>query len=164
MAKGINTKQLFIGFSVLILGALFYYLFRSAEHTYFLKFLGENSQLKFFLSPFLIKLGNSLPTFIHVFAFILITAGIIARHKRGYLIVTITWFVIDTLFELGQGFNYIIIPLIPNWFEKILLVENTRDFFLQGSFDYLDLFSIAAGSFMSYLLLIKTQIANTEVI
>lgn len=80
------------------------------------------------------------------------------------MIITITWFAIDTLFELGQGLDYIIIPLIPNWFEKILFLENTRNFFLQGSFDYLDLLSIAAGSFLSYLLLIKTQIASKEVI
>lgn len=164
MVEGINTRQLFVGLNVLILGALFYYFFRSSEHTYFLKLLGKNPQLKDILPPLLGKLGNSLPTFIHVFAFILMTAGVIGSNKKGYLIITLTWFAIDVLFELGQGFGYLIIPIIPDWFSDILFLENARDYFLHGRFDYLDLLAIAVGSLVAYIVLIKTKITGREAI
>ena len=125
MKEEVNTRQLFIGFNILVLGAIFYYCFRSAEHTYFLKFFGTNSFLKDSLSPFFVLFGNILPTFIHVFAFIMMTASLAANRKRGYLIVTLAWFTVDVLFEIGQGFGNSVIQIIPNWFSDFLFLENT---------------------------------------
>ena len=154
---GINTRQLFIGLYVLIFGVLFYYFFRSAEHTYFLKFFGNNPSLKSFLPPLFVSLGNSLPTFIHVLAFTLMTASIVVKRKRGYAGVCFTWFTIDALFEIGQGFDKIIIQIIPDWFSDILFLENTRNYFLYGRFDNLDFLSIVIGSLFSYFILIMTS-------
>jgi hypothetical protein len=39
-------------------------------------------------------IGNSLPGLIHIFSFILITAGLINCQKRGYIICT-GWFIVD---------------------------------------------------------------------
>ena len=157
MEEGVNTRQLFIGLNVLILGALFYYFFRSAEHTYFLKFLRINPHLKYFLPPMFVTLGNSLPTFTHVFAFTLMTAGLITNREKGYTIVCLTWFLIDVLFELGQGLDNIIIQFIPDWFSNFLFLENTRSYFLHGQLDYLDIVSIAFGSLAAYIILINTS-------
>jgi hypothetical protein len=157
MEERVNTRQLFIGFFILVLGVLFYYFFRSAEYTYFLKFLGNKNNLKDFLPPLFVTLGNSLPTFIHVFAFSLMTAGLVDSQKKSYLIVCLSWFVIDVFFELGQCFANNIIPIIPGWFSDIIFLENTKDFFLHGKFDFIDLLSIALGSIAAYTLLIKTS-------
>jgi len=153
----VNYRQLLIGFSVLTLGALFYYLFRSSEHTYFLKKLGISSQPISILPPVLLTIGNTLPSFLHVFAFIMMTAGLIANKKRGYLIVCLSWFTIDVFFEISQGLDAVLIPVIPNWFSHLFLLENTRDYLLYGSFDYLDLVAIALGSIVAYLFLTKNE-------
>jgi len=154
---GVNILQLLIGFNALVLGILFYYFFRSAEHTYFLKFLVTNPHRHKILLPAFISLGNSLPTFIHVFAFSLMTASLIASQKRGYIVVCLAWFAIDVLFELGQGIGNLIIPVIPSWFFNFLFLENIGNYFLRGHFDYLDLMSIALGSVIAYMILIKTM-------
>jgi len=154
---GVNSRQLFIGFSILILGALFYFFFRSVKHTYFLKFLATSSHSNILLSPVLTILVNSLPTFVHVFAFILMTASIFARQKRDYVVVCLAWFTIDVLFELGQSLGNKIVTIIPDWFSGFMFLENTRDYFLHGRFDYLDLLSIALGSVVAYILLIITS-------
>jgi hypothetical protein len=156
MRGGVNIGQLLTGLGVLALGTLFYYMFRSAEHTYFLKILSIHPHSSKSLAPIILTLANSLPTFIHVFAFILMTAAFVASRKRAYAIVCLAWFAIDALFELGQGFGDLIIPVIPGWFSNILFLENTGDYFLRGRFDHIDLLSIALGSVAAYVLLLKT--------
>ena len=152
----INILQLLTGLSVLILGVLFYYLFRSADQTYFLKFFSDNPNFKDSLSPGYILIGNSLPTFIHVVAFAVMTSGIIARQKRGYVSVCLFWFAVDCFFEVSQGFDAKKVKIIPDWFSNFVFLENSRSYFLQGRFDYLDLLSIALGSLVAYIILIKT--------
>jgi general stress protein CsbA len=164
MPEGMNIRQFFVGLNILILGVLYYFFFRTAEHTYFLKFFENTPQLKHLLPPLLVALGNSLPTFIHVFAFTLMTAGLFASKEKGYAIVCFFWFTIDTLFELGQGFNNMLNQVIPAWFSDFFLLEKIKNYFLHGRFDYLDLFSIAVGSVLAYMLLIKTKITRSEAI
>ena len=93
----------------------------------------------------------------HVLAFIVITASLVANQKRGYLIVTLTWFTVDVLFETAQFWGESVSRIIPDFFSNYLFLENTKDYFLQGRFDYLDLLSIALGSMAAYILLIKTR-------
>jgi general stress protein CsbA len=153
-----------MGLNILILGALYYFFFRTAEHTYFLRFFENTPQLKHILPPLLVALGNGLPTFIHVFAFTLMTAGFFASSEKGYAIVCFFWFTIDVLFELGQGLDQRMIQVIPDWFSDFWLLENTKNYFSHGRFDYLDLLSIAVGSTAAYMLLIKTKITSREAI
>ena len=40
----------------------------------------------------------------------------------------------NVLFELGQGFKARAVALVPNWFSGIPLFENTKNFFLLGTF------------------------------
>jgi general stress protein CsbA len=164
MPEGFNTRQFFLGLNILILGGLYYFFFRTAEHTYFLKLFENTPQLKHNLPPLLVALENSLPTFIHVCAFTLMTAGLFAGEEKGYVIVSLFWFTIDVLFELGQAFNNMMIQVIPEWFSDFFLLENIKNYFLHGRFDYLDLLSIAVGSVVAYMLLIKTKITRSGAI
>ena len=159
---GVNFRQLWIGFSVLVLGTLFYLFFRSAEHTYFLQFFSLTPYRIEYLPSTLALIRNSLPTFIHVLAFSLLTAGLVARQKRGYVLVCLAWFINDVFFEIAQAFGEIIIPVIPEWFSSFLFFENTKNYFLHGRFDYLDLLSIVLGSVAAYIFLVLTVERNGE--
>jgi general stress protein CsbA len=90
------------------------------------------------------------------------TASIIASHKKGYIAVCLAWFTIDFIFELGQGFGNTIISFIPDWFSNLLFLENTKDYFRHGRFDYLDVISIAVGALAAYLFLIRTKLEKEE--
>jgi len=162
LKHGVNTSQLCIGFSILLVGTLFYFFFRSAEHTYFLRFFGLNVYRIEYLPKTLVSIENSLPTFIHVFAFSLLSAGLIATRKRGCALVCLAWFIIDVLFELAQAYGKVIIPAIPEWFSNFLFLENTKNYFLHRRFDYLDLFSIALGSLAACFFLVFTIQENGE--
>jgi len=47
--------------------------------------------------------------------------------------------------------------MIPDWFAGLPLLENTEDFFLQGTFDFLDLTAITLGSIIAYFVLLATN-------
>ena len=164
MLEGINIRQFSAGLIILILGAFYYFFFRTADHTYFLKFFANTPQLEHILPPLLVALGNSLPTFIHVFAFTLMTAGLFASNEKEYGIVCFLWFTIDTLFELGQVLNYKMMQGIADRFSDLFLLEKIINYFLHGRFDYLDLLSIAVGSVFAYIILSKTKILRSEAI
>jgi hypothetical protein len=152
----INKTQLLAGICFLAAGTFYYYFFRGADQTYFLQFLGLTSQA-IETSPLLQKLGYSLPTFIHVFAFSLLTAGLIAESKRGYAAACFFWFAVNVLFEFGQRFDNYVVQVIPGWFAEIPFLQNTSGYFLKGRFDYLDLFSITLGALTAYFFLLKTS-------
>lgn len=62
-----------------------------------------------------------------------------------------------TLFEVGQAIKEITILIIPNWFSDFLILENTKNYFLHGHFDWFDILSLALGSIAAFSLLIKTR-------
>jgi hypothetical protein len=152
----INKKQILIGFIALLIGSLVYLIDRSPGQTYFI-----------FKAPFSISLyhsipnlfgiiGDSLPAFLHVFSFILLTGSLIFCSKRGYLIICLFWFLVDAAFELGQKFNGVTSHIIPDWFEGIPFLENTKAYFLHGTFDVVDLAALAVGSLAAYIVISAT--------
>jgi hypothetical protein len=102
-------------------------------------------------------IGNSLPAFIHIFSFILMTAGLIFCQKRGYLIICLPWFLVDCAFELGQKYSTWSSSIIPNWFAGIPFLENTKNYFLKGTFDFIDLAAIALGTMIAYFVISATS-------
>ena len=160
----INRLQVLIGLAVLLLGGLVYLIDRPPDQTYFI----YSSSIKISLYDTLPNLfgliGNSLPAFIHVFSFILITAGLISWRKRGYIIICLSWFLVDSAFELGQKFNTWSSILIPDWFTNIPLLENTENYFQKGTFDFIDLAAIAFGSIAAYFVLLTTNISKRRMI
>jgi hypothetical protein len=46
--------------------------------------------------------------------------------------------------------------MVPDWFSGILFLENTKNYFLSGTFDFNDLTAIAVGTILAYFVLILT--------
>ena len=153
----IHKIQILIGVIGLLIGSLVYLIDRPPDHTYFISSSPINISLSNIIPSVFGSIGNSLPEFIHVFSFILITAGLIFCNKKGYLIICVSWFLIDCAFELGQKFALWSSSLVPDWFAGIPFLENTKNFFLQGTFDFVDLAAIALGTVIAYLVLLITN-------
>jgi hypothetical protein len=153
----INIRQILIGLAVLLLGSLVYLVDRPPDHTYFVYNNFVNISLHNTLPSLFGSIGNSLPAFIHVFSFILITASLISCRKKGYLFICLGWFLVDCAFELGQKFNSLFSKIIPSWFAGIPFLENTENYFLYGTFDFIDLAAITIGTVIAYSVLIATN-------
>ena len=155
--RPINKIQILIGVIGLLFGSLVYLIDRPPGQTYFLYSSPINISLSNIIPNIFASIGNSLPEFIHVFSFIVITAGLIFCNKRGYLIICLSWFLVDCTFEVGQKFNTWSSSIIPNWFAGVPFLENTENYFLQGTFDFIDLAAIAFGTLIAYFVLLTTR-------
>jgi len=49
------------------------------------------------------------------------------------------------------------LEVIPNWFKAIPFLENTENYFKQGTFDIADLIAIALGAVVAYVILVTTN-------
>ena len=155
--RRVNKIQILIGVIGLLFGALVYLVDRAPNETYFVHTSPVNISLFDTVPNLFGFIGGSLPECVHVFSFILITAGFIFCRRRGYLIICLSWFVIDSAFELGQRFSTWPSKILPDWFTGVPFLENTGNYFSQGTFDFIDLAAIAFGTMMSYLVLIATN-------
>ena len=153
----INGVQLLIGLGGLSLGTLVYLIDRPPEATYFIHFSRIKVSLYGILPNVFGAIGNSLPDFLHVFSFILLTAGLLSWQKRGSIVICLGWFSIDFIFELFQKFNTLPLRIIPEWFKGIPFLENTENYFTQGTFDLLDLIAISLGTVTAYFVLLATN-------
>ena len=152
-----NKTQILIGVIGLFIGLLIYLIDRPPDQTYFIYSNPINISLSNTIPNLFGSIGNSLPAFIHVFSFILITAGLISYQKRGYLIICLCWLFVDVAFELGQKFNTWSSMIVPDWFAGIPFLENTENYFLQGTFDFIDLAAIALGTIGAFFVLLATN-------
>jgi hypothetical protein len=155
--NNINGLQILIGAAGLSLGALVYLIDRPPEATYFIYFSKINISLYNTFPNAFGVLGNSLPDFLHVFSFILLTAGLLSCQKKGSLIVSISWLSLDLLFELLQKYNTMPLKIIPTWFKGIPFLENTENYFSLGTFDIADLIAIVLGTVIAYFILLTTN-------
>ena len=160
----INTRQIFIGIAVLLLGIMVYLVDRPPDQTYFVYSSPVNISLNNVIPNLFGLIGNSLPTFIHIFSFFLITAGLICYHKRGYLIICISWFLVDCAFEFGQKYNSLALKIIPDWFAGIPFLENTENYFLYGTFDFIDMAAITIGTVIAYFVLLSTNKSERKIV
>lgn len=145
----ITPLLILVGLFALLLGGVVYIIDRPPERIYFLH---ETFSLYVHGQHHFGVIGNSLPTFAHVFALILITAGLLSVRKRNLIYVSVSWFVIDLAFEIGQHpvAATRILPIIPDWFRQIPLLENVPSYFIHGTFDILDVVSIILGAVAAY--------------
>ena len=151
-----RSLYILLGIIGLSVGTLVYLIDRDPEQIYFIYNHGIDLSLYHSLPNLFGPFGNSLPTFVHIFSFILITAGLIACSKRGYFIICLGWFVVDILFEFGQKFKTWSVMITPDWFSGIPYLENSRNYFLHGSFDLNDIWSIILGAILAYMVLLTT--------
>jgi len=162
--RRINWVQISIGVVVLVVGSLIYLIDRPPDHTYFVYSSPINISLFTAIPNIFGLIGNSLPAFIHVFSFIVITAGLIFCNKRGYLTICLSWFLVDSAFEVGQKLTTWSTSIIPDWFAGIPFLENTENYFLQGTFDFIDLGAITFGTVIAYFVLLITNKREMRVI
>ena len=145
-----RRNMLAIAIGALSAGVVFYALGRRHDHVYLLRdwLPRDNLSIGFFGG-----IGDSLPTFIHVYAFILLTAVVAAPPVNKIVHVCAAWFAFDGLLEVAQIHSIArwISAHTPDWFSGIPFLENTADYFLFGTFDVLDLLSIAAGTLAAYI-------------
>ena len=151
LMEGQQQKTLIlIGVFALIIGGLVYLSDRPPESIYLLPdWLASYSwQINLFGST-----GDFLPTFSHVFAFILLTSVCIPPSKRQLILICSFWFVIDSLFEIAQSDTIAqwIAMSIGNRFDGFPVLENLVPYFLNGVFDIADIVSIAAGAIVAFL-------------
>jgi len=67
------------------------------------------------------------------------------------------WFVVDSAFELCQKYNSLPLRIIPDWFEGIPFLENTKNYFQKGTFDMVDLAAIAFSAAISFFVMLMTN-------
>lgn len=155
--RPINKIQILIGVIGLLFGSLVYLVDRAPHQTYFVHTSPINISLFNTVPNIFGFIGGSLPECIHVFSLIVITAGLLFCNRRGYLIICLSWFVIDSAFEVGQHFTTWPSKIIPDWFAGIPFLENTEHYFLQGTFDVTDLAAIILGTVTAYFVLLTTN-------
>jgi len=165
MISGVDRQELvnrpswwaiWSGVAVLGVGVLVYVVDRPAGATA----LPEN--LTFFQPTirFFGVLGQSLPSFVHVFAFSVLTTALLGASRRVAIAACAGWALVNAAFEFGQH------PLIaarlsqltPSWFGNIPILARTQGYFLYGTFDPLDLLFIALGALSAYLLMKRMQL------
>jgi len=152
-----DAIRVVIGIVVLLTGTLVYIVDRPADQTYFVSTGGSDISLHGSLPVLFGKLGGILPAFSHVFAFILITGGVLSCKKKGCLLVAVFWFIVDCAFEIGQHFNTSAAKLVPEWFNHLPFLESTGNYFKKGVFDWADLAAIFTGTLLAYWVLVKTE-------
>ena len=152
-----NWVQGLLGSTALLFGALVYVLDRDPNEVYFLSIFFDNYPIHFTHLNLPKFIGNSLPTFLHSFSFILITASLFQFNKRIYLIICSTWFLIDSLFEVGQKFPQHASNNIITEFALIMpFSKEILDYLTRSTFDYMDLVSICFATTIAYIVLLVT--------
>jgi len=154
--KNLNKTQILIGLTALFIGFIIYFFYRYLNSVYLFNKLFVNALSSSILNNtefFKIFVG-SLPSLLHVFAFILLTAGVInSKNKLVNNLICVFWFFIDTIFEFGQKYKYFFCQIVPDWFDKFFILENFKSYFLKGSFDIFDILAIILGTILAKVLL-----------
>jgi DNA-binding beta-propeller fold protein YncE len=145
----------------LSVGLLDYLIGRQPEHVYF---LFHGFSLAYGHHSAFGVLGNNLPSFVHVYALILLTVAVAGFAKPRLIGTCAAWFVIASLFEIAQhpAISPVIAAAVPAWFTRIPVLDNTAAYLLNGTFDPLDLLSIALGTIAAYatILLLRNWVST----
>jgi len=157
-ALPVTGAQVAVAVFVLVVGTLVYVLDRPGESVPFFNAISAVQLLPGFFGP----VGESLPTFSHVFAFSVLTAAWLGGGKRATLPVCLTWFGIDTAFEVGQHPQIAerLTQYIPGCFERLPILKQADSYFLSGTFDVRDLTSIAVGAAAAYVVTVYPTSRN----
>ena len=147
-----NMPRILVGIGGLSLGALVYLFERSPESYGFGVILRDYLGL---IRPHRMVLGvltDNLPSLTHVFAFSLMTAGLLGTRRKGTLLICLLWFLIDTVFEIGQGLKHVSLAILPEWFNvHTLPMTNLQEYFRCGTFDIRDLVAGFLGALAAFV-------------
>lgn len=135
-----------IGLLMLTLGLVFYLFARPAGTVYGLPDWFQILPLAGL--PF----ADSLPTFLHCYSFILLSAAIVGLNTVSAGKLALLWFSFETFFEVAQlqTVAVFIDKLWPVYLEQFFLLDNVVPYFRNGQFDWFDLLSLALASLTAY--------------
>ncbi|MBL3600010.1 MAG: hypothetical protein JMN25_09085 [gamma proteobacterium endosymbiont of Lamellibrachia anaximandri] len=141
---------------LLLLGGLVYLLCRNSSSVYFLASIFPET---IGYSMPAATVCSSVPSFIHIYAFILLTAVVLNPSRAGLALICLGWIAIELFFEFGQHpfFAQYLTEKIPAWFENFPFLEVADTYFLTGTFDPLDVLFILFGTAAALLTLHKVQ-------
>jgi len=148
----INKTQFIFGLIFLFAGSLEYFTSRSWETVYFINKFSFLEKYFHKIPDIFGSFGGNAPEFFHVLAFSLLTYSIIPQKRKNLIIVCISWFTIDFLFEIGQKYSFFFHESLAKKFPNNSLIAVFDDYFRYGSYDYFDLLAILFGSLMFVLL------------
>ncbi|MCG7941223.1 MAG: hypothetical protein N0C88_20575 [Candidatus Thiodiazotropha lotti] len=135
-------KLLLFAGSALFLGVLYYWLFRAPDGVLFLAYLPERTPITD--DSMLQSLIGWLPTFIHVFAFSIVTALVLGVHYACFSCCL--WGSVNAVFEAGQALPDSILDHLPE-------LLNLQDYLKTGTFSLMDLAACLLGAAGAWLLL-----------
>ena len=152
---GVNFIQLISGVFFLLAGITIYLLIRGNA----LPYLPEAWVVSEFLPYRITQLTHQLPTFTHLIAFSLFTAALLDGGRRNAALVCLFWLFIAIIFEVAQHpiVSGWLVPSVPQWFDKLWLLDNTRGFLVNGTFDPLDIVAAVLAALLTYLIINFTQ-------
>lgn len=99
-------------------------------------------------------LGGSLPALVHTLALILVTAAVLWPWPRSLPYICGAWFLLECGFEICQmpPVDHHVAALLPRWFDGLPVLDSTGNYFIAGTFDYLDIAASGLGAFIAYLI------------
>jgi hypothetical protein len=97
--------------------------------------------------------GDWLPSLVHVYAFILLTAAVMRPSPRNLLLVCTGWLVIEAFFELIQhpAVTQLLVDQASSWSGRLPVLATLHDYAVSGAFDPMDLVGLALGVVAAYL-------------
>lgn len=154
----INKIQVLIGIALLLFGFAIY-IIRSTGRVYcFVPIYFSSLGFPDNILNVVKVVGGNLPDFIHPFAFILITAGLMSLdNRKTQFFICLGWFLLESFFELGQYFKEVYLRIIPSWFSNVPILDNTKSFFLNSTFDVMDMLAIFTGTLTAFCVLLITN-------
>lgn len=148
----INKIQLLAGTLFLFAGTLEYLFNRPVGSAYFLSPInGAVLYLHNMVNPYG-KLGFVAPDFFHPLAFALICMALLPNKLRYRIAICLAWFGIDAALELAQKYGTHLAVYLPQWFEKIPVIENFQNYLVHGTFDSHDVLAIGCGTLTALII------------
>ncbi len=137
--------QFIAAIAALLFGLMTYLLIRDPQQVYFLShfshFQQSDSSKPGIISDF-------LPSLFHTYAFILLTAAILSASTAQSRSVCLFWFFLECSFEIGQ--HRAIAAHLSEYLGNIRFPEVFGEYFVNGTFDLLDIAAIAIGASLAY--------------
>ena len=154
-SDSVNKVQLTIGLLFLVIGISIYALVRGNT----LPFVPEALVVHVLFSSSITLVTHQLPTFTHLLAFTLFTAGLLGGGRRSAALICLFWLFIEIVFEVAQHpfVSGWLVYHIPQWFNNVWLLDNTRSFLSYSTFDPIDIVAAIFAALLAYMLIKLTQ-------
>ena len=151
-----ETFQLIVALTALLVGVLLYLTTRNHQQIFFINYFPDISILPQFPST---GITYSIPSFLHIYAFILLTTAFISVQLHSVRLICVFWLVIEILFEIGQHplLAAPVAGIFPDWFNHYSSLQAVPNYFVNGRFDFLDITFLLLGALAAYLTVKKTN-------